>query len=296
MHLNYNHLRYFWTIAHAGSLSAAAARLHVSQSALSSQVKKLEEQLGHNLFAREGRTLALTEAGRIALDYADTVFKTGDELLSTLQDRPVRGRRSLRVGAITTMSRNFQLWLLRSLVGRPDVHLSVHAGTLRELLAHLEAHTLDVVLANRPVPRDATTGWHSRRLREEPVSLVSRAEAGPETLRFPDDLADTPVVLPSPESDMRVAFDHVLARAGVRALIAAEVDDMAMLRLMARESSAPALVAPMVVRDELESGVLVERCRVPEITECFYAITRSRRFPNPLVEELIQGAESARQS
>ena len=62
---------------------------------------------------------------------------------------------------------------------------------------------------------------------------------------------------------------------------------MAMLRLMARETNGVTLVPPVVVRDELESGVLVERHRFPQIKETFYAITPSRRFPNPILRELM---------
>ncbi len=52
------------------------------------QLQKLEQQIGHDLFERRGKKLVLTEAGRIALDYADTVFETGNELLKVLQGRP----------------------------------------------------------------------------------------------------------------------------------------------------------------------------------------------------------------
>ncbi len=136
--LNLHHLRYFWAIAHEGSLTRAAGKLHLSQSALSAQLKKLEEQLGHPLFDRLGRRLILTEAGRIALDYADTIFQAGEELLDTLQGRPFDSQQVLRVGAITTLSRNFQIEFLGPLVGRAGVELIVRSGTMRELLSELE--------------------------------------------------------------------------------------------------------------------------------------------------------------
>ena len=89
--LNYNHLRYFWVIAQEGGLARAAQRLNVAPSALSVQLQKLEQQLGHRLFDRAGKRLALTEAGRIALDYANTVFQAGSSIRSTaapaLRDR-----------------------------------------------------------------------------------------------------------------------------------------------------------------------------------------------------------------
>lgn len=285
--LNYHHLRYFWAIAHEGKLTTAAKRLNVSQSALSTQVKKLEDQLGHALFERAGRRLKLTEAGRIALDYADTVFQAGDELMSTMQGQLGAERKVLRVGAITTLSRNFQIALLRPLIGREDVEVIVRSGTTRELLSQLETNAIDLMLTNQPAPRDASTSWHSHLLQEQRVSLVGPPSLTDREIRFPDDLTSFPVLLPSLDSDVRVAFDRMMELSGVRPNILAEIDDMAMLRLFARDSHCLALVPPVVVRDELINGVLIEYCRVPQITESFYAITQSRRFPNPLVRQVL---------
>lgn len=285
--LNYHHLRLFRAIAQHGGLTRAAERLAISQSALSTQLAKLEAHLGHALFERQGKRLVLTEAGRIALDYADTAFAAGDELVSTLAGRSRTSRQVLRVGAITTLSRNFQIEFLRPLVDREDVELVVRSGSLRELLAQLEAHALDVVLANRSVRRDAATDLDSHLLDRQPVSLVA-PPAIDAPLRFPNDLHGAPLILPSLDSDIRVAFDRIVELAGVRPVIVAEVDDMAMLRLMAREASAMALVPPIVVQDELRSGRLVERHRIPDLHEDFYAMVQRRRFPNPLVAQLLQ--------
>ncbi|WP_404385402.1 LysR family transcriptional regulator [Caenispirillum salinarum] len=285
-HLNYHHLRYFWAIAHAGSLTQVADRMNVSQSALSVQLRKLEEQLGHPLFQREGRTLVLTEAGRIALDYADTIFAAGEDLVATLEGR---GRQQvLRVGAITTLSRNFQLELLRPLMGRRDVELVVRSGSMRDLMTQLEAHAVDVVLSNAPVAGDAQAPVKCRLLREQPVSLVGPDRPERAGFRFPEGLAEQPVLLPSLDSGLRTAFDQRMDLAGIHPVILAEVDDMAMLRLLARETDGLTLVPPVVVRDELAGGALVEWCRIPDIAERFYAITRTRRFPNPLVRELLE--------
>lgn len=285
--LNYNHLRYFWTVAREGSLTRAAERMNLSQSALSVQIQKLEHQIGHPLFSRVGRKLVLTEAGQIALDYADTVFKAGDELMSTLRGQPLASRQSLRVGALTTLSRNFQLEFLRPLVGRSDVELVVRSGNIRDLLAQLEAHAVDVVLANSAAPRDARSSLRNHLLNEQPVSLVGRPRLQRRKFRFPEDLRTDPVLLPSLDSDIRVAFDRVLELAGVKPIVLAEVDDMAMLRLLAREREGVTLVPPIVVRDELKNGTLIEHCRIPEVTERFYAIVQKRRFPNRLLGELL---------
>ncbi|WP_429924433.1 LysR family transcriptional regulator [Agrobacterium vitis] len=285
--LNFNHLRYFWAVAHEGSLTRAAQHMNLSQSALSVQIQKLEHQMGHALFERVGKKLVLTEAGQIAFDYADTVFKAGDELMSTLSGRPTSSRQVLRVGALTTLSRNFQLEFLRPLVGRSDVELIVRSGNMRDLLAQLEAHAVDVVLANSAAPRDARSLLRNHLLNEQPVSLVGRPRPGGQSFKFPDDLRTEPLLLPSLDSDIRVAFDRILEMAGIRPIILAEVDDMAMLRLLAREREGLTLVPPIVVRDELEAGVLIEHCRIPEVIESFYAIIQKRRFPNTMLAELL---------
>jgi LysR family transcriptional activator of nhaA len=285
--LNYHHLHYFWAIAHERSLTRAAQRLHVSQSALSIQLRQLEERLGQRLFEREHRRLKLTEAGRIALDYADTIFRTGEELASVLKGAGPAQRQLLRVGSAATLSRNFQLQLLKPLLGRAQVELVLHSGSLRELLVQLSAHTIDLVLSNTPVPRDSATRWHSLLLAQQPVSLVGRPPRDRKRFRFPDDLRTTPVVLPGLASSIRAAFDLQLERSGIRPIVLAEVDDMAMLRLIAREAPGVTLVPPVVVQDELKERVLVERCRISGIRESFYAISPSRRFPNPLLRELL---------
>ncbi len=295
--LNFHHLRYFWAIAHERGLAKAAARLHVSPSALSIQLKQLEERLGHALFERRNRQLHLTEAGRVTLEHADTIFAAGDELLATLQGRPRARASVLRVGSAATLSRNFQLRLLKPLLGRGDVQIRLESGGLRELLIHLGAHQLDLVLANESVPRDRASGWHSTLIAEQPVSVVSaRPKAGRggkgQALRFPQGLQGQSLLLPGAHSALRAAFDGALQQAGVAVQVLAEVDDMAMLRLLARDTGALALVPPVVVQDELASGKLVERCRIPHITERFYAITAQRRYPHPLLKDLLSGPRS----
>jgi len=118
------------------------------------------------------------------------------------------------------------------------------------------------------------------------VSLIGTpARAGNRPML--DLLRDEGLVLPAKDSALRAAFDALTARYGVTPHIAAEADDMAMLRLLAREDAGLAVIPPIVVRDELTSGLLVEVAQLDGIREHFLAVTRERRFPNPVVAELL---------
>jgi LysR family transcriptional activator of nhaA len=286
MPLNYHHLRYFWAVAHDGNLTRTAERLNLSQSALSVQIKQLEERLGHALFERRGRQLHLTEAGRIALDHADEIFATGQELVATLSETG-RTRKALRVGAMATLSRNFQIGFLRPILARLDIEIILRSGSVAELLEGLNTLNFDLVLMNHEPPRDAVAPYETHRLSEQGVSLVGHPGAFDPNSTFVDLLNNHAFILPTRETTVRAAFDALASRHGVSPQIAAEVDDMAMMRLLARENIGLALVAPIVVRDELASGLLVEARHHPNISETFYAITLRRRFPNPVVQELL---------
>lgn len=285
--LNYHHLRYFWNIATERSLSRAARRLSVSVSALSTQLRALEESLGQPLFDRGQKKLELTEAGKVAYDYAETIFRAGDELLNTFADKPGARRKVVRIGAMATLSRNFQLEFIRPALAARDVEVVLRSGNLRELLVQLEAFNVDLILSTEPVRADAGRPLHNHLIAEFPVSLVAARSIKLGKGKFPHQLQHVPLVLPGRQSAMRAPFDTLLAAAGVPPNIAAEVDDMAMLRLLAREGVGVTLVPAVVVRDELRDGRLREICRVPGLTKSFYAVTVDRKFPNPIVRQLI---------
>jgi len=284
--LNYNHLHYFHTVAHEGNLTRAAQRLNVSQSAVSTQIRLLEERLGQPLFERRGRALHLTEAGRITLDHADSIFATGRELLATLQQSG-GARQALRVGALSTLSRNFQLGFLRPVLGRPDVEVILRSGSAAELFSALAALNLDLVLTNQPPPADTLTGFTVQRIDEQAVSLIGAPALCPPNLSLADSLTAAPLILPTVGGDLRMGFDALIDRMGVRPQIAAEVDDMAMMRLLAREGIGLAVLPPIVVRDEIAGGALIEHARLPDLSETFFGVSVERRYPNPLLADLL---------
>ncbi|ERS91051.1 LysR family transcriptional regulator [Halomonas sp. PBN3] len=292
MKLNYHHLYYFWQVARSGHLTRTAEALHVSQSALSHQIRQLEERLGQKLFLREGRTLRLTEAGRLAFDYAEAIFRQGEELTALFAEGGHAHREVIRVGAVATLSRNFQEEFLRPLLDREDLELSLQSGGLDDLLRRLSAHRLDVVLANQSVRGDDQHPWRSQRLARQPVSIIGATRLGP-LAPFPEGLAGRGLIVPGPESSVRQAFDGLCELHRLSPTIIAEVDDMALMRLLARDTGHLAVMPPVVVRDELRAGSLSDFGALPGVFEEFYAITIRRRFESPLLKRLLNQSSEA---
>ena len=292
--LNFNHLRYFWAVALDGNLTRTAARLNVSQSALSTQIRKLEQRLGVDLFERRSKGLHLTEAGRIALDHADAIFAAGRDLLGTLRQTG-SARHAVRIGALATLSRNFQIGFLQPLLRRTDVEIVLRSGSAEELLRGLQSVNLDVVLTNQAPDIDALTPFIVHSLSSQHVSLVGAPALLGATRTVAELLAIHPIILPTQGGSIRTGFDALADRLGLRPQIAAEVDDIAMMRLLVREGVALAVLPPIAVLDELAAGLLIEADELPGIVETFYAVTIDRRFPNPIIRSLLDSARDGRQ-
>jgi LysR family transcriptional activator of nhaA len=286
--LNYHHLRHFWMIARHRSMTRAAEALNVSQSTLSEQLRELEEWLGQPLFDRRGRALHLTEAGRVALQHAETIFETGRELMTSFRS-PNRGeQRVLRLGAVGPLSKNLQFDFIQPLLADTRTKLLVVAGSLDELARQLQEHRLDLVLSNIPLRADQERNVFNHLLGEVPVFLVGGRPLKNTRQKFPLFLRGQPLFLPTHQSHVRLDFDLLLAKAGIEPEVRAEVDDMALLRLLALSGEGLALVSKIVVERELESRQIKFMLRVPGLVERYYALAARKRFENVWLGEIVE--------
>lgn len=277
--LNYHHLRHFWVIARYGHLTRAAEALRISPSTLSEQLAELEEWLGQSLFERQGRQLILTEGGRVAWEHAETIFNTGRELMGWFRHSGGgQTQKTLRLGAVGPLSKNLQYDFIQPLLTDAGITVVVEAGPLKDLAQRLREHRLDLVLSNFPIQGDGATGIFNHLLGEVPVFLVGGKGGKFPHAPFPRCLQDVPLFLPSRQSKVRADFDLLLAKAGLEPRIHAEVDDMALLRLLALSGQGLALVSKIVVERELESRQIRHLRKVPGLTEIYYALTVRRKF------------------
>jgi LysR family transcriptional activator of nhaA len=289
--LNFHHLYYFWMVAKDGHLTRTAKKLHVSQSALSSQIRQLQEQLGHELFSRDGRSLRLTEVGHLVLEYAESIFSLGSELLALTESGELQRLQRLRIGSVATLSRNFLDNFLRPVIGEAQVKLVIRSASLEELLEQLRVYKLDLILSNRAVAADSSTPWRCQKIAEQSVCIVGPPGKLAKKFRFPRDIGKLSLLLPGPSSDIRTQFDLLCDEHGIEVDPYAEVDDMAMLRLLARDSGGLAVVPEVVVQDELLSGELQKYCILKNVAERFYAITAKRHFELAALNILLENSQ-----
>lgn len=178
--------------------------------------------------------------------------------------------------------------------GNPAVVLTLESGLLEGLLERLVQHQLDVVLATEPSPSNPDRPLHCRLLGSQAISLVGPARLWQgRSLRVPEDLDGIDIALPGPRHALRAQFDALCLSADVKPRLRAEVDDMAMLRLIARDSGWLAVLPEVVVQDELRTGSLVKVGESTQLREYFYAITTPHRHRLEMLEGLLGGTEES---
>jgi LysR family transcriptional regulator, transcriptional activator of nhaA len=284
--LNYHHLYYFWRVAKQGNLTQTAAALHISQSALSTQIRQLEATMGEELFVREGRRLRLTDSGQSALTYAEEIFKRGEELESLLSKGAQPELLTVRIGVLTTMSRNVVESFIEPLIRRPNTKYILNARGQVNLLNAVANHEFDLALTNIQVLGTNKELWQCQLLARQAVAIV-----GPPNLALGKEFSkrynDHEWVVPVSESPVRSAFDSFCAQQQFKPRIVAEADDMTMMHLLARNTGALAVIPDVVVKDELRQGKLVNYFTLPNAYENFYVVTVKRQIQNQLITELI---------
>lgn len=146
--LNFKHFFYFYIVAKEGSIKEASKKLHVTQPTISDQIKLLEEYLDCLLFERRNRSLVLTKEGQLALEYAQKVFDTSNELTYRLRNKIKLPKRSLDIGITHFMSHYFLYDTILPLYTQTDISINIKENKRHLLLADLEEGNTDLVFTD----------------------------------------------------------------------------------------------------------------------------------------------------
>lgn len=286
--LNFRHLYFFWVVAKEGGVTRAAERLGLAIQTISTQLQQLEQSIGKALFLQQGRNLQLTEAGRLALAYADQIFLLGEQMQEALSDAD-SGKTRLTVGISDSLPKLTAFRLLEATLhlDRP-VRLVCYEDQFEALLADLALHKLDVVLTDREVRSGTTLRVFSHMLFESGTivagapSLATAYADG-----FPASLDGAPFLLPTRNNALRGRIDEWFELHTVRPDVVGEFEDNALLNTFGRRG-AGLFFAPAALAADLEEqfGAL-QVGQVPQVREQVYAISNERKIQHPAVEAIL---------
>jgi LysR family transcriptional activator of nhaA len=292
--LNYHHLLYFWLVARAGSVTAAASELRLAQSTVSAQIHQLEEMLGERLLRREGRRLVLTDVGRVVLGYAEEIFGLGREMLDALKGRPTGRPVRFSVGIADQVPKLVAYRILEpALRMDADVRLVAAEGKPDALFADLAAHRVDVVLADAPLPASSPVRGFNHLLGECGVTFFAPAKDAVQLRRrFPRSLNEAAVLLPAERTTLRRAIDPWLRANDLHPRVVGEFEDSALLMSFG-QAGAGLFPGPSAIEREIAAQYGVKPIgRIEDVRERFYAISAERRLRHPAVVAISEAARA----
>lgn len=293
--LNYKHLHYFWAVAKAGSITRASERLHVTPQTISGQLSLFENVLGEALFTRGGRQFELTEAGKLALNYADEIFSLGQELEEVLYYQHTGRPAQFRVGVTDAVPKSLAYRLLEPAVQIPEPpRIICREGKVLSLLAELAVHRLDIVIADSPMPRTVDVRGFSHLLGECGITFFATpALAQQHPAPFPQCLDGAPLLLKGEDVAVRSRLTRWLSDKHIRPRITGEFDDSALMGAFGH-AGAGIFAAPTAIAEEvMQQHAVVSIGATEEVTEQFYAISVERKLTHPAVVAICRTARQA---
>jgi LysR family transcriptional activator of nhaA len=294
--MNYKHLHYFMQVAKLGGVSRAGEQLHLSPQTIRGQIQLLEDSLGTRLFNKSGRGLALTEAGRMVLGYADDIFSIGAELEEAVRDYPHQNKSlEFRVGVADAVPKSIACRLIEpaTQMAQP-ARIVCREWKLDMLLGELALHRLDLVIADAPIPASVSVRAFSHRLGSSGTSFFASPSvlascSGP----FPACLDRAPLLLPAEESALGQRLRSWLTLRSLHPRVVAECDDSALAKAFGRRGLG-IFVGPTVLKAEIEQQYGVRALgAAPEVEAEFFAITVERRITHPCVTAITEAARNS---
>lgn len=282
--LNYHHLFYFRAIANEGGIARAAEKLNIGQPTLSAQLRQLEEMIGKPLFERRNRKLVFTEAGKAALDYANEIFRLGDEMLEVLKDRTPEDQPHLQIGALDSVPKGVILSIVMAAYEISPCAVSILEGKGDELFRELRAHKIDLIVSNYPSQALEEAQVFSKSVAKLPVSVYGSKKFTGLKRSFPKSLDGKPFVFPTSHSKLRHDLTHYFKLHGIHTLPVAETQDTSLQKLLAEHGVG---LAPFSEVEGVKEQSLVRIGRLKDVYEEIWLISAQRKLENPIASKLM---------
>ncbi|MGB9181759.1 MAG: LysR family transcriptional regulator [Pyrinomonadaceae bacterium] len=251
-------LKAFLAITESGTFTAGAQRVHITQAAISMQIRQLETELGAQLFVRAPRRVILTEAGEALLARARAILREHDAAVSEIAELAGAEHGRLRVGSASAMVSADPLpKILKELKTKHTrAEISVVSGTSESLVRQILAGELDMAFVSLPVE---ARGIQTEALnRDELVAIASpRHKLARQRVVSAYALAGEKLILGERGGNTRRLIDEFFAAAGVTPTVAMELSRQAAIKQMVEADMGVGIVPLQSVQEEVDEGRLV---------------------------------------
>ncbi len=251
-------LRAFVAIAEFGTFTAGAQRVHVTQAAISMQIRQLENELGAKLFIRAPRRVILTEAGEHLLQRARLILREHDAAQDEIAELAGAKKGRLRIGSSSAMVATETLpKLLRELHKQhSQAEVTVGSGTSEALVQQILAGELDLAFVSLPVE---ARGIQTERLAEDQLIAIAspRHRLAKQRTISPYSLAGEKLILGERGGNTRRLINQFFSQAGVTLNVTMELSRQAAIRRMVEADMGVGIVPFHSAREDVEKGRLV---------------------------------------
>src|SRR5213078_3769644 len=251
-------LKAFVAIAESGTFTAGAVRVHVTQAAISMQIRQLENETGAQLFVRAPRRVILTEAGEKLLERAYVILREHDAALEEMAALTGAHRGRLRIGSASAMVTADPLpQILRELKKTyANVEPSVASGTSEQLVQQVLAGDLDAAFVSLPVE---ARGIQTELLNEDYLVAIGspRHSLAKQKVVSAYALAGEKLILGERGGNTRRLIDQFFAQAGVTPKVIMELSRLAAIKRMVAEDMGVGIVPLQSVQEEVAKRALV---------------------------------------
>lgn len=295
MSLNYKHLYYFYVVAKEGSIVKASKMLHLTPQTISGQITGFESRIGFKLFDRIGKSLQLSEMGRLIFSYAEEIFQLGDELKSVLETKKPVHWLTFTVGVTGVISKVLAYKLLNPALNMSEpIRLICKEGDQDSLLSELAVNKLDLVLTDQPLQAGNHVKAYSHHLTESGFTFFSSKQLVERSDQvFPHSLTGKPFLLQGKKTAVRQRLASWFEKHNIHPNIIAEFDDAALMKSFGQEGYG-VFTSPTIIEETIASQYHVEIIgRTSEIKEHYYVITPDRRLKHPAVVEIVDAVSKS---
>lgn len=287
--LNYLHLKHFYHVALLKSFTKASMELKISQPTLSEQVKSLEKNIGFSLFKRNKGLLHLTEVGKFVFNEAYKIFKTGDDLIQSINSGEFTQIKRLKVGVMNSIPKLIVSRFLEFVLKiDPNIEVEFQEHDMTVLKSLLINEKLDLLISDDPAIGVGKEKILNFNIGDSPVAIFKSKKDKANFKNLPSDFSNQGFVLPIQGSQLRSQLDFWFYSNGISPKIIAEASDTALIKVLGSEG-AGLFVSPIFLSKEIESKFNCKNIyEIKSLHQHFFIICTEFNIEKKVIHNLIK--------